>query len=95
MKVSNAEVYAFKRFLYKNKGIVVPMSTRGAHPKLQIPFLTIKTMLKTFVSKGILEKYGNWQHVWYFLTEEGEKLLKDTVELPEELFAQEQLEIKN
>lgn len=95
MKVTNAEVYAFKRFLYQNKGIVVPMSTRGDHPKLLIPYIKIKAITKTFVSKGLLNKFGNWQHVWYFVSEEGEKHLKDTVELPERLCAQEQLEIKN
>lgn len=95
MKVSNADVYAFKRFLYQNKAIVVQMDSRGVHPELKIEYLVIRTLLKKYVSKGYLSQIGNWQHIWYPVTEEGESKLKEEVELPEEFTAQEQLEIKN
>ncbi len=95
MKVSNTQVYAFKRFLFTNKAIVIPMNERGIHPELKIDYLVLKALLKTYVSKGYIAKIGNWQHIWYPVTEEGEIKLKDEVELPAEFIAQEQLEIKN
>lgn len=95
MYVLNRDAYAIKRFLHINKGIVVPFSKTGVHQTLKIDMVLVHKYLKTLVSKQYLMKIGNWQHAWLFLTEMGEKALKEQVGLPEEGLAEEQLEIKN
>ncbi|KAM0679922.1 hypothetical protein GINT2_001863 [Glugoides intestinalis] len=84
MRVLNREQYAIKRFLFQNKGIVLPFSKLGVHPELKLELLVINSCIKTLVSANYLEKFGNWQHAWYFVTEEGYKRLKDEVEIPGE-----------
>lgn len=95
MYVLNRDAYAIKRFLHVNKGIVVPFSKLGVHQALKIDMVLVHKYLKTLASKQYLMKIGNWQHAWYFVTEEGEKMLREQVGLPEEGMAEEQLEIKN
>lgn len=95
MYVLNRDAYAIKRFLHVNKGIVVPFSKIGVHQTLKIDMVLVHKYLKTLASKQYLTKIGNWQHAWYFVTEEGEKMLREQVGLPEEGLAEEQLEIKN
>lgn len=84
MLVLNRDAYAIKRFLFSNKGIVVPFSKLGVHPELKLEMTTVHTYLKTLASKNYLQKIGNWQHAWFFVTEEGFKKLKEEVEKPEE-----------
>lgn len=95
MVVLNKEMYALKRFLHLNKGIVVPFSRRGTHETLQISNDTIHRALRDLSFKEYVTKIGNWQHAWYFVTEEGDKKLKEEVSLPNEGRAEEQQEIKN
>ncbi|ELA42176.1 uncharacterized protein VICG_00819 [Vittaforma corneae ATCC 50505] len=82
LQVVNRDTYAIKRFLFQNKGIVVPFSKLGVHPVLKIEMAKLNKCLKTLVSKKYVEKIGNWQHAWYFVTEDGQKKLKEEVEKP-------------
>ncbi len=95
MFVGTQNMYDIKRFLYKNKGMVIPFSKIGEHSVLKINNFLIHKALKTLHSKNYLEKIGNWQHAWYFLTEEGDKKLKEEVGLPNEKLEEEREEIKN
>lgn len=95
MFVSCKDTYAIKRFLHLNKGIVVPFTRQGCHPKLNINNYLVEKALKTLVSKEYLTKIGNWQHAWYFVTEEGDRKLREEVGLPNEGREEEQQEIKN
>lgn len=84
LKVVNRDTHSIKRFLFTNKGIVVPFSKQGVHPDLKIEMIVLAKCLKTLASKKYVEKIGNWQHAWYFVTEEGYKRLKEEVEMPDE-----------
>lgn len=95
MHVLNRNAHAIKRFLHLNKGIVVPFSKLGVHQELKIEMILVHRYLKTLTSKNYLAKYGNWQHAWYFVTEEGDKKLREEVGLPSECRDAEALEIKN
>ena len=95
MFVSSADTYAIKRFLHRNKGLVVPFCKVGAHPILNINNYMVQKAMRTLASKKYVEKVGNWQHAWYFVTEDGEKLLKEEVGLPNESRDEERQEIKN
>lgn len=95
MFVASKDTYTVKRFLHLNKGIVVPFSTQGTNEKLNINNYMLHKALKTLESKEYVSKIGNWQHAWYFVTEEGDKKLREEVGLPNEGREEEQLEIKN
>lgn len=95
MFVGCKETYAIKRFLHLNKGIVMPFSKLGVHEKLNINNYLIHKALRTLESKEYVEKIGNWQHAWYFVTEEGDRKLREEVALPNEGREEEKQEIKN
>jgi predicted transcriptional regulator len=67
-----------------NKGMVVPFSKRGVNDSLGIENGVVHSALKTLLSKGYLTKIGNWQHAWYYVTEDGDMILREEVGLPEE-----------
>lgn len=93
--ILNKEMYTLKRFLHTNKGIVMPFSTRGVHEKLEISNDILHRALKKLAFEKYVEKHGNWQHAWYFVTEDGDKKLKEEVGLPNEGLEEEQQAIKN
>ena len=95
MFVGSADTYTVKRFLHLNKGIVVPFCKQGTNEKLGVNTYLLHKALKTLESKEYISKIGNWQHAWYFVTEEGDKKLRDEVGLPNEGREEEQQEIKN
>lgn len=85
MFVKNREMYAVKRYLLKNKGMVMPFSKEGTHETLGISNFIVHKALRTLASKGYLEQHGAWQHVWFFVTEEGNENLNEEVGLDEEM----------
>lgn len=95
MFAGSKDMYAVKRFLNLNKGIVMPFSKQGTHEKLEISNYIVHKTLRTLMSKEYLYKIGNWQHAWYFVTEEGDRKLREEVGLPNEGRQEEQQEIKN
>lgn len=95
MFVGSKDTYAIKRFLHLNKGIVIPFCKQGMHEKLNIDNYLVHKALKTLTSNEYLHKIGNWQHAWYFVTEEGDRKLREEVGLPNEGREEEQQEIKN
>ena len=95
MHILNRDAHSIKRFLHLNKGIVVPFNKLGVHSELKIEMLLVHKYLKTLTSRNYVTKYGNWQHAWYFVTEEGDKKLREEVGLPSECRDAEALEIKN
>lgn len=95
LQVVNRDIHAIKRFLFQNKGIVVPFSKLGVHPVLKIEMMKVNKCLKTLASKKYVEKIGNWQHAWYFVTEDGYKNLKEEVEKPNEGSKEEFRDIKH
>ncbi|KAI4292866.1 hypothetical protein PAPHI01_2140 [Pancytospora philotis] len=94
MFVKFGEMHCLKRFLNVHKGIVMPFSKLGEHPELRVRNELVHKALKTLESKKYVTKIGNWQHAWYFVTEEGDRMLREEVSLPTEERQDEQ-EIKN
>lgn len=94
MFVKNREMFIVKRFLFQNKGICMPFNTLGEHKELGISNYLVTKALKTLTSKGYLEKTGVWQHAWYFVTVEGNKMLEAEVGLPEENMETQEVLIK-
>ncbi|KAI5168744.1 hypothetical protein PAEPH01_0382 [Pancytospora epiphaga] len=95
MFVGSKDMYTVKRFLLQNKGLVMPFSKQGVHDKLNIENVYVHKALRTLESKEYVSKVGNWQHAWYFVTEEGDRMLHDEVGLPNEGREKERQEIKN
>lgn len=82
LRVLNKATYDIKRFLFVNKGIVMPFSKLGVHQQLNMENERVYKCLKTLVSQKYVEKVGNWQHAWFFVTEDGYKRLREEVEKP-------------
>ena len=95
MFVSSAVAYDVKRYLHRNKGIVVPFKPNDMNPVFSVTNYMVHKALRTLASKNYVEKIGNWQHAWYFVTEDGEKMLRTEVGLPNESREEERQEIKN
>jgi len=95
MFVSTKDMYTIKRFLHINKGVVAPFKKNTVNPIFGIENVYVLKALKTLVSTEYVMKIGNWQHGWYFVTEEGEKKLKEEVGLPDEKRQEEMAAIKN
>lgn len=92
MHVLNKDMNKVKTFLLKNRGIVVPFSTRGVHAKLELDIYMLHKALKTLCSTGYCEKVGAWQHAWYFVTNEGmDKLMNELGK--EDLYTAENTEV--
>ncbi|ORD93973.1 hypothetical protein ECANGB1_1303 [Enterospora canceri] len=95
MFLRNSQMYAIKRFLYQNKGIVVPFGKQGMHPTLRMKNCVVHKGLRTLSSKAYLEKHAAWQHAWFLVTTEGYARLRDEVGLSDATVQQEnQLETK-
>ncbi|KAL6121171.1 hypothetical protein NUSPORA_01948 [Nucleospora cyclopteri] len=93
MFVKNREMYKVKQFLLEKKGMVIPFKKLGIHPKLEITNYMVHKALRTLESKKYVTKYGAWQHAWFFVTPEGDKMLREEVGLPEEK-REEEIEVK-
>ncbi|KAI5149517.1 small subunit ribosomal protein S10e [Enteropsectra breve] len=94
MFVGGDDMLTIKRFLHLNAGIVVSFKKSIMNPDLNIKNEIVIKALKTLTSKQYLDKMGNWQHGWYFVTPEGRERLKKEVQLPNEKREEELLEIK-
>lgn len=88
--VKNREMYLVKRFLLENKGICINFNKLGANNVLDLSNYIIHKALKTLESKGYLEKYGAWQHAWYFVTPDGNNKLEEEVGNPDETISIEE-----
>jgi len=95
LRVLNKTTHDVKRFLFLNKGIVMPFSKLGVHPQLNMEMERVHKCLKTLKSQNYIEKLGNWQHAWFFVTEEGYKMLKEEVGRPNEEKKEESQDIKH
>jgi small subunit ribosomal protein S10e len=52
---------------------------------IQIPNLEVLSLMKSFTSKGFCRETYNWQHYYYYLTNEGIEYLRAYLCLPEDI----------
>mmetsp|Transcript_23835 Transcript_23835/g.31918 ORF Transcript_23835/g.31918 Transcript_23835/m.31918 type:complete len:133 (-) Transcript_23835:54-452(-) len=52
---------------------------------IQIPNLEVLSLMKSFTSKGFCRETYNWQHYYYYLTNEGIEYLRQYLCLPEDI----------
>ena len=52
---------------------------------LQVPNLEVLSLMKSFTSKGYCRETYNWQHYYYYLTNEGIEYLRAYLCLPEDI----------
>jgi small subunit ribosomal protein S10e len=53
--------------------------------EIQIPNLEVLSLMKSFTSKGFCRETYNWQHYYYYLTNEGIEYLRAYLCLPEDI----------
>ena len=53
--------------------------------ELQVPNLEVLSLMKSFTSKGFCKETYNWQHYYYYLTNEGIEYLRSYLCLPEDI----------
>lgn len=89
------ETYAVKRFLLAHKGIVIPMHLRGNCEAVDLPYPVVYRVLQRLTTAGHVERHGNWQHLWFLVTPEGDQVLRNEVGSLEESQRDEPIAIKN
>lgn len=83
-KKNRKQIY---EYLFKEGVIVVQKNAKlERHPEIPVPNLHVMMTLRSLHTKKYTEEKFNWQHHYYFLTNEGIEYLRDYLHLPATVF---------
>ncbi|EPR59254.1 ribosomal protein RPS10 [Toxoplasma gondii TgCatPRC2] len=85
--IPKANRKAIYEYLFKEGVIVVQKNGKiERHPEVPVPNLHVMMTLRSLQTKKFVEEKFNWQHNYYFLTNEGIEFLRTYLHLPPTVF---------
>eukprot|EP01128_Nolandella_sp_AFSM9_P008466 TRINITY_DN517_c0_g1_i1.p1 TRINITY_DN517_c0_g1~~TRINITY_DN517_c0_g1_i1.p1 ORF type:complete len:156 (+),score=54.50 TRINITY_DN517_c0_g1_i1:545-1012(+) len=83
-KKNRNEIFAY---LFKEGVLVAAKDVRptAVHEDLNMPNLYVLKLLNSLKSKGFVREVFNWNHFYWFLTNEGIEYLREYLHLPEDV----------
>eukprot|EP01129_Flabellula_baltica_P017312 TRINITY_DN955_c0_g1_i1.p2 TRINITY_DN955_c0_g1~~TRINITY_DN955_c0_g1_i1.p2 ORF type:complete len:143 (-),score=27.77 TRINITY_DN955_c0_g1_i1:39-434(-) len=68
--------------LFEDGVLVAKKQYRGRHPVLAVPNLYVIKLMTSLKSRGYITESYNWNHFYWYLTNEGIEYLREYLNLP-------------
>ncbi|EPR79438.1 40S ribosomal protein S10 [Spraguea lophii 42_110] len=83
MQLSREDQVAIRKYLFRESICLVKDKDNGNHPELNINNKQVMKFLRSYVSRGLVEKVFVWQHAYFLLKSEGVDVLREELYLDE------------
>ena len=72
-------------YLFKEGVLVAKKDTRSRHPEIDVPNLFVIKSMMSLKSRQFVTETFNWNHYYWYLTNEGIEYLREFLHLPAEI----------
>lgn len=79
MKLSREQILKIKTYFFDEGVCLVEDKTEKLHPELNIKEDELMKCMNSFVSRGMARKQFVWRHAYFFITDDGIKVLRDNL----------------